>query len=62
LLQHGKGGFPFGGVTIPDDRAKSARRGEDEIVDFANLSGLILPDEAQLRALIFLSAHKTALG
>jgi HD-GYP domain-containing protein (c-di-GMP phosphodiesterase class II) len=35
-------------------------RGEDEIVGFANLSGLILPDEAQLRDLIFLSAHKSA--
>lgn len=33
-------------------------RGEDEIVAIADLSGLVLPDEKQLRDLIFLSAHK----
>lgn len=32
--------------------------GEDEIVGVADLSGLVLPEEGQLRELIFLSAHK----
>lgn len=33
-------------------------QGEDEIVGIADLTGLILPEERQLRDLIFLSAHK----
>jgi HD-GYP domain-containing protein (c-di-GMP phosphodiesterase class II) len=35
-------------------------QGEDEIVGIADLSGLILPEENQLRELIFLSAPKAA--
>ena len=33
-------------------------QGEDEIVGIADLTGLVLPDEKQLRDLLFLTAHK----
>jgi hypothetical protein len=33
-------------------------QGEDEIVGVADLSGLVLPEEQQLRDLLFMSAHK----
>jgi HD-GYP domain-containing protein (c-di-GMP phosphodiesterase class II) len=35
-------------------------QGEDEIIGIADLSGLVLPEEKQLRDLLFLTAHKAS--
>ncbi len=45
---------------VPHTIALARCGGEDEIVAIANLAGHDLPDEAQLRELVFLSAHKLA--